>query len=117
MLKEVTGTQIFDQRAAKMNDVLKDAQDSKQGLQETLEAIQIRIRELEQETEEVKQMKEKESEKRAVERVIFDKKLQEVEGKLFKLREDKRELLSKRNQCINLISEAEKQEDEHLYQL
>lgn len=62
-------------------------------------------------------MKEKEAEKRAIEKLIFDHKLQEVEIKLAQLRTDKRQMLSKRNQFINLISEAEKQEDDHQFQI
>jgi chromosome segregation ATPase len=104
MLKEVTGTASFDKRVEKMNEVLEESKTKKVVLEETLNNISTRLDTLSQETEEVKQMKSLEGDKRALELAIFTQKTQSVENQISEIRNIKNELIDSRNQIVGKLN-------------
>lgn len=95
-----------------MTEVLKDSIDKKEVLQETLQNIKNRLDALAQETEEVKQMKGIENDKKAVEAAIFKQKIGDVENMIKEVREQKRGLMEERSRLIRAISQAESDDNE-----
>ena len=74
MLKEVTGTESFDSRVDKMNQVLSECNNKKVQLEKILEAIKGRLDELGKEIEEYREIQKIEKEKKALELALHTTK-------------------------------------------
>lgn len=74
MLKEVTGTESFDNRVEKMNLVLAECKTKKDQLEKILEAIKGRLDQLGNEIEEYREIQKIEKEKKALELALHTAK-------------------------------------------
>lgn len=101
MLKEVTGTESFDNRVEKMNTVLTDCKSKKDQLEKVLDSIKERLDQLGKEIEEYREIQKIEREKKALELAIHTHKthlnLREIE----KLRQQKSTMMEERQVLIN----------------
>ena len=74
MLKEVTGTESFDSRVDKMNQVLSECNQKKDQMDKILDAIKKRLEQLGQEIEEYREIQQFEKEKKALEMALHQRK-------------------------------------------
>ena len=75
MLKEVTGTEAFDSRVEKMQNVLNECNQKKQQMDRILQAIRNRLEQLEQEIGEYRIIENLEKERRALELALYQRKI------------------------------------------
>lgn len=89
LLKDVAGTQVYDQRRTESIKVMEDTQKKREEIDESLEFIRERLDELEKEKEELKEYHEKDREKRSLEYTILDRELKEVNELIDRLEGDR----------------------------
>eukprot|EP01119_Soliformovum_irregulare_P021243 TRINITY_DN7035_c0_g1_i1.p1 TRINITY_DN7035_c0_g1~~TRINITY_DN7035_c0_g1_i1.p1 ORF type:complete len:1217 (+),score=488.18 TRINITY_DN7035_c0_g1_i1:479-3652(+) len=75
LLKEIAGTKVYDDRRSESEKILKEAEGKKAKINETLEYIQNRLTELEEERNELKEYQDLDRRRRALEYTIYDQDL------------------------------------------
>lgn len=76
MLKEVTGTESFDSRVDKMNQVINECNSKKEQLDRILKSIKDRLDQLGQEIEEYREIQKFEKERKGLEMALHQRKRQ-----------------------------------------
>lgn len=87
MLKEVTGTESFDSKVDKMTQVLKECNSKKEQMDNILEAISGRLRQLGQDIEEYREIQKVEKERKALEMALYTRKIQANKAEIDGIRE------------------------------
>ncbi|KAK9470572.1 RecF/RecN/SMC [Dipodascopsis tothii] len=78
LLKEVAGTQVYEQRRAESLKVMADTAVKREKIDELLKFIEDRLSELDEEKEDLKEYQERDREKKCLEYTILDRELQEI---------------------------------------
>lgn len=103
LLKEIAGTKVYEERKAESLKILNESgfyiflvnvltrfqEGKKQKIQETLDYIEQRLAELQQETEELKEYQQLDKERRALEYTIYDKEMNQTLAELNKIEEQR----------------------------
>ena len=89
ILKEVSGTVQFDDKMAKMQQALTDANDKKQTLQTTLAEINSKLQGLQLDKEAFREIEVVEMEKRAYQRLLYLQKVTTQDKQIGELRTSK----------------------------
>jgi structural maintenance of chromosome 3 (chondroitin sulfate proteoglycan 6) len=106
MLKEVTGTRLFDEKLAKMEQALNEAQVKKQTLNSVLSEIDTKLEGLQSDKELYKDIELLEMKKKAYQKMLYSNKVEAQRGNLDNLRQQKRDLMKAREV---LLEKREKQ--------
>ncbi|GAO50930.1 chromosome scaffold protein [Saitoella complicata NRRL Y-17804] len=89
LLKEVAGTQVYEQRRSESLKIMEETESKRQKIDELLKYIEERLSELEEEKEELRGFQEKDRERRCLEYTIYVREQQEVNLALEELEEDR----------------------------
>ncbi|OLL26315.1 Chromosome segregation protein sudA [Neolecta irregularis DAH-3] len=89
LLKEVAGTQVYEQRRTESIKIMEDTKLKQSKIDELLEYIEERLNELEEEKEELREFQEKDREKRCLEYTIYERELSEVNNQLNLIEEER----------------------------
>ncbi|KAJ5066087.1 structural maintenance of chromosomes protein [Anaeramoeba ignava] len=89
LFKEISGVQIYEEKRTESLSMNKQAEQKRQKIQETLENIEQRIKELESENQELHEYQKLDRKKRSLEYAIFQRELEYIQKKLNTL--DKRQ--------------------------
>jgi structural maintenance of chromosome 3 (chondroitin sulfate proteoglycan 6) len=92
LLMEVAGCKVYDERRAESERIMKDTEMRREKVIEVVDYIEDRLRELEEEKEELKEFQTLDRDKRALEYTIYDSDLKSSQAKLQRLDEDRVEL-------------------------
>lgn len=89
LLKEVAGTQVYDQRRAESVKLMNDTRVKREKIDEYLDFINKRLGELESEKDELKEFHEKDRERRSLDYTLLDRELNEIMATLEDLESDR----------------------------
>jgi structural maintenance of chromosome 3 (chondroitin sulfate proteoglycan 6) len=92
LLKEVAGCKVYDERRQESERIMKDTESRREKVVEVVTYIEDRLRELEDEKEELREFQSLDREKRALEYTIYDQELKAARTKLQRLEVEKVEL-------------------------
>ncbi|TGZ85420.1 chromosome segregation protein sudA [Ascodesmis nigricans] len=82
LLKEVAGTQVYEQRRAESLKIMDETDSRRSKIDELLKYIEERLNELEEEKEELRSYHEKDRERRCLEYAIYHREQQEINAAL-----------------------------------
>lgn len=91
LLKEVAGTSVYDERREESVRIIEETALRRQKIEEVLKYIDDRLRELEEEKEELREYQVLDKEHRALEYIIFDTQLRETRTKLEEIEQQRQE--------------------------
>lgn len=127
LLKEVAGTQVYEQRRQESLKIMEDTDNKRGKIDELLKYIEERLGELEEEKEELRGYHEKDRERRCLEYTIYHREQVEINNALdsieegrqrgLEMNEDSREAFLEREQAIKALEKgvnAAKQESDLL---
>lgn len=100
MLKEVTGTALFDQKIGNMMKSVDEAKDKKNQLQQVLVQIKEKLDKLKEEIEVFNGYDTVEKDKKALERCLYHQKLQVNQAELEQIWEEKKVLMAERESLL-----------------
>jgi len=89
MLKEVAGTNTYEQRRTESHKIMDETEHKREKIDDTLETIRGRLNELEEEKEELRAFQDKDRERRCLEYTIHRKDQEALQEALEKLDEDR----------------------------
>ncbi|KAK9462676.1 RecF/RecN/SMC [Lipomyces oligophaga] len=89
LLKEVAGTQVYEQRRVDSLKVMTESNTKREKVDELLESLDERLNELEEEKEELKEFQEKDRERRSYEYVLQDRELKEINSHLEQIEDER----------------------------
>ncbi|KAF8423598.1 hypothetical protein EV426DRAFT_118468 [Tirmania nivea] len=78
LLKEVAGTQVYEQRRAESLRIMEETESKRDKIDELLKYIEERLQELEEEKEELRGFQEKDRERRCLEFTIYQREQDEI---------------------------------------
>ena len=78
LLKEVAGTQVYEQRRADSLKIMEETEGKREKIDELLKYIEERLEELEEEKEELRGFQEKDRERRCLEYTIYQREQDEI---------------------------------------
>lgn len=107
LLKEVAGTQVYEQRREESLKVLADTETKREKIQELLEFIEERLNELEDEKKELKEYQEKDREKRCLDYSLLERELNELNETLLNLEELRANGLENINEHVVVLNNLE----------
>lgn len=107
LLKEVAGTQVYDQRRAESMKVMNETRIKREKIDEYLEFINDRLSELESEKEELREYHEKDREKRSLDYTLLDRELNEITTTLDDLESDRARGIDMNSERLNIFNELE----------
>lgn len=107
LLKEVAGTQVYDQRRAESMKVMNETRIKREKIDEYLDFINDRLSELESEKEELKEYHEKDREKRSLDYTLLDRELNEITSTLNDLENDRAKGIDMNSERLNVFNELE----------
>ncbi|KAG0142153.1 hypothetical protein CROQUDRAFT_97871 [Cronartium quercuum f. sp. fusiforme G11] len=90
LLKEVAGTQVYEDRRTESVKIMDDTSSKRVKIDELLEYIETRLNELDEEKEELKEYNDKDRERRCLEYGIYSRELDEANTCLVQLEETRR---------------------------
>ena len=92
LLMEVAGCKVYDERRAESERIMRDTEMRRDKVIEVVDYIQDRLRELEEEKNELKEFQKLDRDKRALEHTIYDSDLKSSRTKLQALDDERAEL-------------------------
>lgn len=108
LLKEVAGTRVYEQRRAESLKIMEDTSAKRSKIDDLLEYIESRLRELDDEKEELREYYEKDRERRCIEYSLHQRELAECAELLEKLEEERRRDVDASNLRRSEFNEREK---------
>ncbi|KAK9465850.1 RecF/RecN/SMC [Lipomyces arxii] len=116
LLKEVAGTQVYEQRRTESLKVMNESNSKREKIDELLQFLDDRLSELDEEKDELREYQEKDRERRCLEYTLLDRELKEINAHLDDIEaerlrnshsnDDRLELFAERDQMIqNLETE------------
>merc|ERR1719233_267809 len=93
LLKDISGASVYDEQKLKSQKTMDETRATRIKTNETLEYIQKRLAQLEEEQKELSAYQETEKKKRGLEFVLYDMELKETKEKIQALEEERAELI------------------------
>lgn len=109
LLKEVAGTQVYEDRRTESVKIMDDTSSKRVKIDELLEYIETRLHELDEEKEELKEYHEKDRERRCLEYGIYSRELKEANDCLEQLDADRRQELETSADRTSVFQARERQ--------
>ncbi|KAK7201824.1 adaptor complex protein (AP) 3 delta subunit 1 [Novymonas esmeraldas] len=110
LIKDVAGTKVYEARRAESERILAETKGKQTQITEAIRDLEKRLKELEAETAELKQLNEADREKRCIEYCIFNAELETAKAALTKLEED----WSKQSVLFNKSHDSEEASEEQI---
>ena len=100
LLKDIGGTRVYEQRRTESLRIMEDSRAQREHIGEVVRGIEERLKELDEEREELAQYEAKDKERRALENTIYDVELNDTRAKLEDI-EEKRQEVTRRAGAVN----------------
>nr|WJN25089.1 cohesin complex subunit [Pseudozyma pruni] len=108
LLKEVAGTRVYEQRRAESIKIMEDTSAKRSKIDDLLDYIENRLRELDDEKEELREYYEKDRERRCIEYSLHQRELTDCAELLEKLEDERRRDVDASNERRAEFNEREK---------
>ncbi|KAK9240780.1 RecF/RecN/SMC [Lipomyces kononenkoae] len=89
LLKEVAGTQVYEQRRAESLKVMTESNSKREKIDELLQFLEDRLNELDEEKDELREFQEKDRERRCLEYTLYDRELNEINAHLDEIEDER----------------------------
>ncbi|KAF8316702.1 RecF/RecN/SMC N terminal domain-containing protein [Cantharellus anzutake] len=109
LLKEVAGTNVYENRRAESLKLMEETESKRSKIKESLTFIEERLQELEEEKEELKEYQEKDKERRCLEYAMYQRELGEVGQMLEEIEINRRKEIDDSNEKRNEFAAREKE--------
>jgi structural maintenance of chromosome 3 (chondroitin sulfate proteoglycan 6) len=109
LLEEVAGTKVYEQRRAESVRIMEETDAKRTKIVELLEYIDMRLTELDEEKEELKEFQEKDKERRCLEYAMYQRELEDVGEALEEIEEERKNEVHGANQRRERFSSNEQQ--------
>ncbi|KAG4304555.1 hypothetical protein PORY_001948, partial [Pneumocystis oryctolagi] len=109
LLKEIAGTQVYEQRRAESLKILEETMVKKTKIDELLKYIDERLNELEEEKNELKEFQKKDRERRCLEYTIYTREQEEINKALNNIDEERIRNLNLNDDKCDVFIEREQQ--------
>ncbi|KIR29832.1 chromosome associated protein [Cryptococcus deuterogattii 99/473] len=98
LLKDVAGTEVYEQKRAESTRIMEETDGKRDKILELLTTIEDRLRELEEEKEELKEYQEKDRERRCLEYALHQRELEDVTNALDEIEAERRQDIHNSNE-------------------
>ncbi|KAK6341176.1 Structural maintenance of chromosomes protein 3 [Orbilia brochopaga] len=112
LLKEIAGTQVYEQRRAESLKIMDDTSLKRKKIDELLQYIEQRLDELEEEKEELRGYQENDREKRCLEYTILHREQMEINGAIDQIEEGRARGVENNDDALEKFREREKEIEE-----
>jgi structural maintenance of chromosome 3 (chondroitin sulfate proteoglycan 6) len=109
LLKEVAGTQVYEQRRTESLKIMEDTDNKRQKIDELLKYIEERLSELEEEKEELRGYQEKDRQRRCLEYTIYHREQVEIGNALDQIEEGRQRGLEMNEDSREAFVQREKE--------
>ncbi|KAK9477759.1 RecF/RecN/SMC [Lipomyces japonicus] len=107
LLKEVAGTQVYEQRRAESLKVMNESIGKREKIDELLQYLEDRLSELDEEKDELKEYQEKDKEKRCFEYTLLDRELTEVNALVDGIEDDRQRSALSNDDRLGVFAERD----------
>jgi structural maintenance of chromosome 3 (chondroitin sulfate proteoglycan 6) len=98
LLKEVAGTNVYEQKRAESTRIMEETDSKRAKIAELLDTIEERLDELESEKEELKEYQAKDQDRRCLEYALHQKELDDATASLEKIEQEKNQEIHNSNE-------------------
>lgn len=109
LLKEVAGTQVYEQRRAESLKILDDTDNKRDKIDELLKYIEERLDELEEEKEELRSYHEKDRERRCLEYAIYHREQVEIAAAMEAIEDGRQNAMMESEEQREMFGRREKE--------
>lgn len=106
LLKDIGGTRVYEQRRTESQRIMEESRAQREHIGEVVRGIEDRLKELDEEREELRQYEAKDKERRALENTIYDIELNECRAKLEDIEERRHEVTRRAGAVNGRLEEA-----------
>lgn len=109
LLKEVAGTQVYEQRRSESLKIMDETTAKRQKIDELLKYIEERLEELEEEKEELRGFQEKDRERRCLEYTIYSREQREIAAVLDQIEDSRARGVEVNEEAREALAERERE--------
>lgn len=106
LLKEIGGTRVYEERRKESLKIMVDTENRRKQIIEVVRYIEERLKELDEEKEELKKYQQLDKQRRSLQYTIFEKELLEARQKLEEIEESRARVSEKSTEMHNTVVEA-----------
>ncbi|XP_078432329.1 structural maintenance of chromosomes (SMC) family protein isoform X2 [Wolffia australiana] len=106
LLKEIGGTRVYEERRRESLKIMQETGNKRKQIIQVVQYLEERLRELDEEKEELKKYQQLDKQRRSLEYTIYDKELQDARLKLGEIEEARNKVSEKSAHMYNKVLEA-----------
>ncbi|XP_041992974.1 structural maintenance of chromosomes protein 3-like isoform X1 [Salvia splendens] len=106
LLKEIGGTRVYEERRRESLKIMQDTGNKRKQIIQVVQYLDDRLRELDEEKEELKKYQQLDRQRKSLEYTIYDKELHDAKLQLAKIDEDRYRVSEKSATMYNSVSDA-----------
>ncbi|KAL8479922.1 hypothetical protein ACS0TY_026749 [Phlomoides rotata] len=106
LLKEIGGTRVYEERRRESLKIMQETGNKRKQIIQVVQYLNDRLRELDEEKEELKKYQELDRERKSLEYTIYDKELHDAKQQLTQIEEDRYKISEKSATMYNSVSDA-----------
>ncbi|XP_057782126.1 structural maintenance of chromosomes protein 3-like [Salvia miltiorrhiza] len=106
LLKEIGGTRVYEERRRESLKIMQETGNKRKQIIQVVQYLDDRLRELDEEKEELKKYQQLDRQRKSLEYTIYDKELHDAKQQLAKIDEDRYRVSEKSATMYNSVSDA-----------
>ncbi|XP_026666016.2 structural maintenance of chromosomes protein 3 isoform X2 [Phoenix dactylifera] len=106
LLKEIGGTRVYEERRRESLKIMQETGNKRKQIDQVVRYLEERLRELDEEKEELKKYQQLDKQRRSLEYTIFDKELHDARQKLGEIEEARKKVSEKSTSMHNSVLDA-----------
>ncbi|XP_064952529.1 structural maintenance of chromosomes protein 3-like isoform X2 [Musa acuminata AAA Group] len=106
LLKEIGGTRVYEERRRESLKIMQETGNKRKQIDQVVQYLEERLRELDEEKEELRKYQQLDKQRRSLEYTIYDKELNGVRQKLDEIEESRKKVSEKSTRMHNSVLEA-----------
>ncbi|CAA0841357.1 Structural maintenance of chromosomes protein 3 [Striga hermonthica] len=106
LLKEIGGTRVYEERRRESLKIMQETGNKRKQIIQVVQYLDDRLRELDEEKEELKKYQQLDRQRKSLEYTIYDKELHDAKQQLIKIEEDRYQISEKSASLYNSVSDA-----------
>uniref|UniRef100_A0A1D1YI49 Structural maintenance of chromosomes protein n=2 Tax=Anthurium amnicola TaxID=1678845 RepID=A0A1D1YI49_9ARAE len=106
LLKEIGGTRVYEERRRESLKIMQETDNKRKQIIQVVQYLEERLRELDEEKEELKKYQQLDKQRRSLEYTIYDKELHDARQKLGEIEEARNKVSEKSASMYNSVLEA-----------
>ncbi|KAL4188470.1 hypothetical protein AMTRI_Chr08g160350 [Amborella trichopoda] len=106
LLKEIGGTRVYEERRRESMKIMQETSNKRKQIIQVVQYIEERLKELDEEKEELKQYQQLDKQRRSLEYAIFDKELHDARQKIVEVEEARTKVSENSTNMYNRVLES-----------